>query len=158
MRVTGRGVRPPSFPRRQEPRIPCLQNVAEVPPPATGRQNGVAPLRHASEGWHPSARQRTPPATRHGETAYVVAERRTLLSGEYIPVIGRVSRGITGRTGDLHPRLNIPYPTGPTNCSARTRSTGSRRGPTLTGWRGCPTPAVSLRSNWFSWRNSHVRN
>ena len=92
----------------------------------TARQNGVTPLRHASEGWHPEcATAHTPNDDAPRETTYVVAGRRTLLSREYISVIGRVSRGITGRTGD-HLGLSIPYPTGPTNCLARTRSTGSR--------------------------------
>ena len=81
---------------------------------------------HASEGWHPEcATAHTPNDDAPRETTYVVAGRRTLLSREYISVIGRVSRGITGRTGD-HLGLSIPYPTGPTNCLARTRLTGSR--------------------------------
>ena len=82
------------------------------------------------------------------------AHRRTrglascALRGVFISAIGRVSRGLTGRTGD-HPGLKNPCSTGPTDCLARIRSTGSRRGVTLPGWRGCPTPAVSPRSTGF---------
>ena len=67
------------------------------------------------------------------------------LCGELLSAIGRVSPGLTGRMG-VRPGLNIPYPTGPTNCLARTRSTGSHRGTAMSGRRGCPTPAVSPRS------------
>ena len=45
------------------------------------------------------------------------------LRGEFISATGRVSLGLTGRTGD-HPGSNYPYPTGPINRLARTRSTG----------------------------------
>ena len=104
--------------------------------------------RHSPENGNPEcATARTPDDDAPQETTYVVAGQRMSLSGEYISVIGRVSRGITGRTGG-HLGLNNPYPTGP-NCSARTRSTGSRRGTALSGWRGCPTPAVSHPLNWF---------
>ena len=47
------------------------------------------------------------------------------LRGEFISAMGRVTWGLTGRTGD-HLGLNDSYPTGPTNCLARTRLTGSR--------------------------------
>ena len=53
--------------------------------------------------------------------------------------------GLTGRTGG-YPGLHIPYPPSPTNCLARTRSTGYPRGPVLPGRRGCPAQAVSARS------------
>ena len=53
--------------------------------------------------------------------------------------------GLTGRTGG-YPGLTHPYSTGPTSCLARTRSAGSRGATALSGWRGCPTPAVSPRS------------
>ena len=76
------------------------------------------------------------------------------LRGGFISAVGRVSLGIMDRTGD-HPSLKFPYSTGPTNCLARTRPTGSRRGATLSARRGCPTPAVSPRStgcNRSQWR------
>ena len=77
-----------------------------------------------------------------------VAERsedtgpRLLCAPRRIYLAGRTGEpGLTGRMG-VRPGLNIPYPTGPTNCLARTRSTGSRRGSDVLG-RGCPTPAGS---------------
>ena len=79
---------------------------------------------------------------RHGSAP---GGRRTLRStqrtGAWPPVrsaenlsgaIGRVSRGLTGRTGDP-PGLNNQYPTGRSNCLARTHLTGSRRGPAVSG-------------------------
>ena len=65
--------------------------------------------------------------------------RRTLPSAQ------RTRDDLTGRTGD-HLGLYRPRPSGPTNCLARIRSTGSRRVPGTPGWRGCPAPAVSPRS------------
>ena len=61
-----------------------------------------------------------------------------------------VSRALTGRTG-YQLVLNHQSPTGPTNCLARTWSTGSLRGPAMSGSRGCPTNAVSPRSIGY-WR------
>ena len=76
------------------------------------------------------------------------------LCGEFNSAIGGVSRALTGRTG-YHPGLNYPYSTDPINCLARTRSAGSRQGPVLPGWRGCPTPAVSPRSTGW-WLGSAI--
>ena len=104
---------------------------------------------------HGRAVQHPPGLGRHGSTP---CGRRTLrteqgtrglascaLSGKFISAIGRVSRGLMGRTGD-HPSLTYPYPAGPTNCLARTRSTGFRRGAGSPTWRGGLAQAVSLRS------------
>ena len=44
-------------------------------------------------------------------------------------------------------RQGKPRSTGLPGCLARTRSTRRRRGPALSGWRGCPAPAVSPRSS-----------
>ena len=51
---------------------------------------------------------------------------RLLCVPRRIYLAGRTGEpGLTGRMG-VRPVLNIPYPTGPTSCLARTRSTGSR--------------------------------
>ena len=47
---------PPSCQRRLASRCATAHTVGRVRMRATARRNGVAPLRHASEGWHPGAR------------------------------------------------------------------------------------------------------
>ena len=90
----------------------------------------------------PSPTWQVGPATLGPGPAWLGAERAAdvaestgglayrVLRGEFIQAIGRVIRIRRGSTGD-HPGLDSPYPTCPTNCLARTRSTGCWRGSAL---------------------------
>ena len=51
-----------------------------------------------------------------------------------------------GRQGQSNQGPSDQISTGLPGCSARTRSTGCRRGPAPSGRRGCPAPPVSPRS------------
>ena len=63
-------------------------------------------------------------------------------SGRYAVRPGLRARGFSRRAGHQGQRRSTGLP----GCSARTRSTRCRRGPALSGWRGCPAPAASPRS------------
>ena len=115
-----------------------------VPPGYVRRsEDRLCEPRSRPRAWAGTARHPmgTDVAERTGDTG----PRSRALRREFISAIGWVSRGFTGRTGD-HPGMKDAYPSGPANCLALTRSTGSCRGPDIAGWRGCPTPAVSPRS------------